>query len=175
MFHSMTCYLLTQEGKYTSESENTYVFPCFANLRKGGAADKVSTAIEACVGKVEEVTTDMTSSGLRVASSDEMVSYPLLNVVGAIARGGWYFEGESQLFYYLTKRFHVTQGGLVLGQHDPTKHCPMYRIDSIMNDKDRENILCYITQLFLSSTGKASIKNGKYSYQRFETCILSSF
>eukprot|EP00957_Ditylum_brightwellii_P125232 9546526-Ditylum_brightwellii.AAC.1 len=37
MFHSMACYLLNQEGKYTS-----------------GAADKVSTAIEACDGKVEE-------------------------------------------------------------------------------------------------------------------------
>eukprot|EP00957_Ditylum_brightwellii_P098116 7475250-Ditylum_brightwellii.AAC.1 len=40
MFHSMACYLLTQEGKCTSESENIYVFPYFANLQKGGAADK---------------------------------------------------------------------------------------------------------------------------------------
>eukprot|EP00957_Ditylum_brightwellii_P048436 3675827-Ditylum_brightwellii.AAC.1 len=72
MFHSMSCYLLTQEGKYTSESENIYVFPCFANLQKGGAANKVSNAIDACVEKVEEVIPDMTSSGLRVASSDEM-------------------------------------------------------------------------------------------------------
>eukprot|EP00957_Ditylum_brightwellii_P091159 6940651-Ditylum_brightwellii.AAC.2 len=120
MFHSMAYYLLTQEGKYTSKSENAYVFPCFANLQKGGAADKVSNAIDACVEKCEEVTPDMTSSELRVASSYEMVSHLLLNVVG---------------------------------------HCPMYCIDSVMNDGNWENILCYITQLFLSSTGKASINN----------------
>eukprot|EP00957_Ditylum_brightwellii_P160139 12190908-Ditylum_brightwellii.AAC.1 len=60
----------------------------------------------------------MTSSGLRVASSDEMVSHPLLDAVEAIFQGGWNFEGESWLFYYLTKRFHATQVGLLLGQHD---------------------------------------------------------
>eukprot|EP00957_Ditylum_brightwellii_P074095 5630205-Ditylum_brightwellii.AAC.1 len=66
IFHNMACYLLTQEGKYTS-----------------GAADKVTTSIEACVGKVEEVTPHITSSGSRIASSDEIVFHLLMNVVGA--------------------------------------------------------------------------------------------
>jgi hypothetical protein len=51
-------------------------------------------------------------------------------------RGAWYFEGDSCMYYYLTKRIHVSKGGLVLGNHeDPNKAVPMYCLDSIMTRK----------------------------------------
>eukprot|EP00957_Ditylum_brightwellii_P006893 521321-Ditylum_brightwellii.AAC.1 len=59
-----------------------------------------------CVGKVEGVTDKMTASGLRVGSTDEMVSSPKINDIVAIMRRAWYFGGDSHMYYYLTKRAH---------------------------------------------------------------------
>eukprot|EP00957_Ditylum_brightwellii_P055291 4190737-Ditylum_brightwellii.AAC.1 len=64
----------------------------------------------------------MTASGLPVGSTVEMVFSPKMNDIVAIMRGAWYFEGDSCMYYYLTKRAHVSKGGLVLGNHeDPNK------------------------------------------------------
>ena len=69
-------------------------------------------------------------------------------------RGGWYFERESHLFYHITKRLHVNQDGLLLGNNsDPTKSCPMYSIDCIINDKNINNIHHYIDNLFGTKIG----------------------
>ena len=32
--------------------------------------------------------------------ADQIYQHPILNIAGEIVRGGWYFEGESSLFYY---------------------------------------------------------------------------
>ena len=71
-------------------------------------------------------------------------------------RGGWYFEGESRLFYYIMKRLHVSQAGLVLGNHaDPRKVCPVYSIDCIIEDKNKKNIHHYIDNIFGTKIGGA--------------------
>eukprot|EP00957_Ditylum_brightwellii_P122960 9375244-Ditylum_brightwellii.AAC.1 len=75
-----------------------------------------------CVGKVEGATNRMTASGIRVGSTDEMVFTPKINDIVAIMRGALYFEGDSRMYYYLTKRAHISKGGLVFGNHeDPNK------------------------------------------------------
>ena len=154
MFHSMACYLITQGGGHKSSDENKFLFPCFANLRKGGASEKVHSVIKSCVGHVPGVTSDMSPSGIRVSASDEMVKHPMLNLAGAIVRGGWAFEKESRLFYYLTKRLHVSQAGLVLSDMaNPTQHCPMYRIDGIVEEKLRQKVKNYVHELFGDKIG----------------------
>ena len=131
-WHAILCCL---NGRYSPDDQG-YLFPCFANMRKGGASTKVTNIMKNCVGKVEGVTDKMTASGLRVGSTDEMVFSPKINDIVAIMRGAWYFEGDSRMYYYLTKRAHVSKGGLVLGNHeDPNKVVPMYRLDSIMTGK----------------------------------------
>eukprot|EP00957_Ditylum_brightwellii_P179361 13664114-Ditylum_brightwellii.AAC.1 len=77
------------------------------------------------VGKVEDVTDKMTASGLHVGSTDETVFSPKINEIVAIMRRSWYFEGGSHMYYYLTKCANVSEGGLVLGNHeDPYKVVP---------------------------------------------------
>eukprot|EP00957_Ditylum_brightwellii_P121366 9255617-Ditylum_brightwellii.AAC.1 len=91
----------------------------------------------------------MTASGLRVGSTDEMVFSPRINDIVAITRGAWYFEGDSHMYYYLTKHAHVSKGGLVLRNHeDRNKVVPMYCLDSIMTGKNRGIINNYIFRLF---------------------------
>eukprot|EP00957_Ditylum_brightwellii_P101264 7716477-Ditylum_brightwellii.AAC.1 len=64
----------------------------------------------------------MAASGLRVGSTDDMVFSPKINDIVATMRGAWYFEGDSCMYYYLTKHAYVSKGGLVLGNHeDPNK------------------------------------------------------
>eukprot|EP00957_Ditylum_brightwellii_P190521 14502013-Ditylum_brightwellii.AAC.1 len=64
----------------------------------------------------------MTASGLHVGSTDEMVFSPKMNDIVAIMRGALYFEGDSRMYYYLTKCAHVSKDGLVLGNNeDPNK------------------------------------------------------
>ena len=87
-FHSMACYLMTQEGRHGSTNQSKYLFPCFANLQKGGASAKVHKAIKECVGVVNGISSNMSPSGVRVGASDEMVFNPLLNLSAAIVRGG---------------------------------------------------------------------------------------
>eukprot|EP00957_Ditylum_brightwellii_P183478 13976191-Ditylum_brightwellii.AAC.1 len=75
-----------------------------------------------CVGKVEGVTDKITASDLHVGSTDEIVFPPKINDIVTIMRGAWHFEGNSQMYYYLTKHAHVSKSGLVLGNHeDPNK------------------------------------------------------
>eukprot|EP00957_Ditylum_brightwellii_P050562 3834224-Ditylum_brightwellii.AAC.1 len=89
-----------------------------------------------CVGKAEGVTDKMTTSGLHVGSTDEMVLFPKINDIIAIMRGACYFEGDSHMYYYLTKCACVSKGGLVLGNNeDPNKVVPMYCLNSIMTGK----------------------------------------
>jgi hypothetical protein len=156
VFHAMACYTMLLEGRYTPDDQG-YLFPCFANMRKGGASTKVTNIMKQCVGKVEGVTDRMTASGIRVGSTDEMVFSPKINDIVAIMRGAWYFEGDSRMYYYLTKRAHVSKGGLVLGNHeDPNKVVPMYRLDSILTEKNRGLVDNYIFRLFGATSGKYS-------------------
>ena len=100
----------------------------------------------------------MTPSVIRVSAEYQMAQHPILNISGAIVHGGWYFEGESRLFYYITKILHVSQDVLVLGNNAyPKKMCPMYSIDCIINDKNRMNIHHYITNLFGTNIGGAPV------------------
>eukprot|EP00957_Ditylum_brightwellii_P019965 1507395-Ditylum_brightwellii.AAC.1 len=78
-----------------------------------------------------------------------MVFSPKINDIVAKIRGAWYFGGDSCMYYYLTKRDHVSKGGLVLGNHeDSNKVVPMYHLDSIMTGKDRGIVDNYIFRLF---------------------------
>eukprot|EP00957_Ditylum_brightwellii_P192259 14635365-Ditylum_brightwellii.AAC.1 len=90
-------------------------------MRKGGASTNVTNIMKNCVRNVEGVADKMTASGLRVGSTDEMVSSPKINDIVTIMRGAWCFEGESCMYYYLTKRAHVSKGGLIPGNHEDPK------------------------------------------------------
>eukprot|EP00957_Ditylum_brightwellii_P034834 2639571-Ditylum_brightwellii.AAC.1 len=91
----------------------------------------------------------MTASGLHVGSTDEMVFSPKINYIVAIMRGAWYFEGDSHMYCYLTKRAHVSKGGLVLrNNEDPNKVVPMYHLDFIMTGNNRGIVDNYISRLF---------------------------
>eukprot|EP00957_Ditylum_brightwellii_P118590 9044349-Ditylum_brightwellii.AAC.1 len=58
-------------------------------------------------------------------------------------------EGDSRMYYYLTKCAHVSKGGLVLGNHeDPSKVVAMYCLDSIMTGKNRGIVDNYIFRPF---------------------------
>ena len=62
----------------------------------------------------------MTPSVIRFSEAYQFAQHPIINISMAIVRGGWSFEGESRLFYYVAKMLHVSQAGLVLGNHaDP--------------------------------------------------------
>eukprot|EP00957_Ditylum_brightwellii_P080397 6114846-Ditylum_brightwellii.AAC.1 len=118
-------------------------------MRKGGASTKVTNIMKNCVGKVEGVTDKMTASGLRVGSTDEIVFSSKINDIDAIMRGEWYFEGDSCIYCYLTKHAHVSNGGLVLGNHeDPNKVVPMYHLNPIMTGKNRGIVDNYIFRPF---------------------------
>eukprot|EP00957_Ditylum_brightwellii_P196872 14999514-Ditylum_brightwellii.AAC.1 len=67
----MAAYLTAFEGRF-NRSEEKYLFPCFANIRKGGATEKVNGILKKYVGKVEGITADMIPSGIKVAATDEM-------------------------------------------------------------------------------------------------------
>ena len=56
LFHSMACYLITQVGGRNSSDEHNFLFPCFENLCKGGASDKVHKAMKSCIGHIPSVT-----------------------------------------------------------------------------------------------------------------------
>eukprot|EP00957_Ditylum_brightwellii_P037524 2838371-Ditylum_brightwellii.AAC.1 len=91
----------------------------------------------------------MSPSGVRVGASDEMVFSPLLNLSAAIVQGGWALEGKTRLFYYITKHMHVSQASLVLGNHaNPTMHCPMYCVDHIVDESNKQKVHNYINKLF---------------------------
>ena len=156
VFHSMAAYLTVFEGRL-KRNEDKYLFPCFANMRKGGASEKVNGILKKCVGKVDGITADMTPSGIRVAATDEMVFCEKINDIVAIMRGGWYFDGESRMYYYVTKRCHVSKGGVVLGNHkDPNRKVPLYPLDPIINDSNKDRIQNYMHQLL----GKSSPNTG---------------
>ena len=88
--------------------------------------------------------------------SQETIS-PKINNIVAIMLGARYFEGDSHMYYYLTKRAYVSKGGLVLGNHeDPNKVVPMYRLDSILTEKNRGLVDNYIFRLFGATSGKYS-------------------
>eukprot|EP00957_Ditylum_brightwellii_P060041 4558719-Ditylum_brightwellii.AAC.1 len=126
-------------------------------MRKGGASEKVSNTIKRCAGKVEGVTTDMTLSGIRVTATDEMVFCKKINDIVAIMRGGWYFDGESCMYYYITKQNYVSKGGLVLGNHsDPNQKVPLYHLDPIINDSNKDSIANFIVQYQCSQLGRSS-------------------
>eukprot|EP00957_Ditylum_brightwellii_P180745 13769766-Ditylum_brightwellii.AAC.1 len=74
------------EGRYSPDDQD-YLFPYFANMRKGGASTKVTNITKNCVGKAKGVTDKMTASGLRVGSADEIVFSPKINVIVTIMRG----------------------------------------------------------------------------------------
>ena len=76
------------------------------------------------IGHVPGMTSELTLSGIYVSAADQMAQYPILNTTGAIVRGCWYFEGESHLFYYITKILHVSQDGIVIGNNDDPKCFP---------------------------------------------------
>ena len=116
----MACYLIIQVGGQKISDEHKCLFPCFENLRNGGASYKVHKAMKSCIGHISGMNLELTPSGIPVSIADQMSQHPILNIAGAIVRGGWSFEGESRLFYYIAKILHVSQAGLVLGNHaDP--------------------------------------------------------
>eukprot|EP00957_Ditylum_brightwellii_P132846 10130404-Ditylum_brightwellii.AAC.1 len=82
----MACYTMLLEGRYSPDYQG-YLFPFFANMRKGGASTKVTIIMKNCVGKVESVTYKMTASDLCVGSTDEMVFSPKINDIVGIMRG----------------------------------------------------------------------------------------
>eukprot|EP00957_Ditylum_brightwellii_P203299 15334065-Ditylum_brightwellii.AAC.1 len=66
VFHTMACCTILLEGRYSPDDQG-YLFPCFVNMRKGGASAKVTNTMKNCVGKVKDVTDKMTASGLWLA------------------------------------------------------------------------------------------------------------
>ena len=95
----------------------------FCKSTQGGELYKVHKEIESFIGHVPGVTSELTTSGIRVFAGDQMAQQHILNIDGALVRGGWHFEGESCLFYHITKILHLSQDGLVLGYHsDPKKN-----------------------------------------------------
>ena len=55
LFHSMECYLITQVGGHKSYDKHKFLFPCFSNLREGGASDKVHKEMKSCIGHIPGV------------------------------------------------------------------------------------------------------------------------
>ena len=130
------------------------IFSVFCKSTQGGSTDKVHKSMKSFIGHVPGVTSELTPSGIRVSSAYQMARNLILNISGEIVRGVWSFEGESRLFYYITKILYVSQAGLGLGNHaDTTKLCPMYSIDCIINNKNRINIHHYIDNLFGTNIG----------------------
>ena len=128
VYHIIPCYLITQGRTHKSSDEHTFSFPCFANIRKGGASEKFHNGTTNCVGHVPSVNSEPTPSEIHISAFDQMAYDPIINISGEIVHVGCYFEGESRLFYYITKTLH--QSGIVLGNHaDPKQLCPRYRTD----------------------------------------------
>eukprot|EP00957_Ditylum_brightwellii_P062829 4767345-Ditylum_brightwellii.AAC.1 len=50
VFHAISSYLTFFGGRF-KRSEEKFLLPCFANMRKGGASEKVSSIIKKCAGK----------------------------------------------------------------------------------------------------------------------------
>ena len=102
----------------------------FKSAQGGGASNKFHKAMKSCIKHVTGVTSELTSSGIRVSAADQIDQHPILNISGKIVYGGCSFEGKPRLFYHITKIFYVSQARLVLVNNaDPNKLCPMYSID----------------------------------------------
>ena len=111
--------------------------------------------MKSVIGHITGVTSKLTPYRICVYSTDHMAQHPILNISGSILHGGWYFEVESHLFYYITKLLHASQAELILGNHDDPKNCLVYSIDCIINDNIRKNIHHYIDNLFGNKIGGA--------------------
>eukprot|EP00957_Ditylum_brightwellii_P000252 19639-Ditylum_brightwellii.AAC.2 len=67
--------------------------------------------------------------------------------------GGWYFDGESCMYYYGTKQCHVFKGGLVLGNiNNHNRTVPLYCLDLVVDEQNCDSIYNYTFQLFGSSS-----------------------
>ena len=136
VFHSMKCYLITQGGGHRHSDEHTFLFLCFENLRKGGSSDRVHKETTSCIGHVPGVTSKLTPSVRRFSAAYQMAQHPIINIAVAIVRRGWYFEGESCLFYYITKILHVIQVGLVLINYaDPKNFSPCTALIALLTTR----------------------------------------
>ena len=94
VFHSMACYLITQGAGHKSSDEDKCLFQCFVNIWNGGASDKVHKGMKSCFVHVPAVASELKSSAIRVSAADQMAQQPILNIYGAIVRGGLFLEGE---------------------------------------------------------------------------------
>ena len=72
VFHSIPCYYITQVRRHKISDEHTFSLPCFANLRKGGASEKVHKGMKICIGHVPGVTSKLTPSEIYVSSEDQI-------------------------------------------------------------------------------------------------------
>ena len=82
VFHSMQCYLIMHGRRHNISDEHTFLLPCFENLRKGGASEKVHNVMKICIGHVPGVTSEPKPSGIRVSISDQMAYDPIINISG---------------------------------------------------------------------------------------------
>ena len=98
---------LLLEGGHKISDEHTFLLPCFSNIRKGGASEKFHNGMTSCIGHVPSVNSEPKPSVIRVSASYHMDYDPIINISGQIVHVGWYFEGESRLFYYIAKILHM--------------------------------------------------------------------
>ncbi|MGH7974120.1 MAG: hypothetical protein ACREBR_01240, partial [bacterium] len=153
-FHSFACYLIAGSGRLdaaiTGNETIKFIFPGFVNMVSGGAAAKVSRILKACFDEgVPGMTAEMTSHGLRVSSADTMVFNKTVDLVMAIFRGNWNFEGECLILHYLTKKLFVTQAGKALaGFPNTTIDVSAPTVDAIRTSANTEILNSFCIELF---------------------------
>ena len=84
-FHALACYVIAGGG--TSHSPDpelagvSWMFPAFVNMSDGGASKKATRILKNLVGKVADLTDEMTSHGLRVGSTDDMAENTQVHII----------------------------------------------------------------------------------------------
>ena len=114
-YHALGCHLLTNQHQMRTldvdGTKSTYLFPDSSWRTDGGAARRIREVLKPLIDVVEELTDQHGSHSLRAGAADDMVLHGDVGVPSMVARGNWYWEGECQVFGYLTKNYHVYVGG----------------------------------------------------------------
>lgn len=108
----------------------------------------MTTRFYAYIG-VEGVTADMSSTSLRSGAVDDMILNNKLDIIDAICRGGWDWDGDCRLLTYLDKYLRVLRAGIVLAGYKNPEIVPSFTDpDDFITEQNRSKVLAMSRELF---------------------------
>ena len=110
-------------------------------MADGGASAKATRILKKLLGKVDGLTEDHTAHGLRAGATDDMLLHRYCNIIAAIFRGNWEFEGDCVLFRYLWGKLFTSMSGKILARHEDPEQTVAYPDLSVIITDDNKQLL----------------------------------